>query len=97
MAKKPRTKKNYPDEAITDGMTDAQKSKAKGAKFSRLASLRVTKAVAAIGNIGNLSGRTYVHTADQVTAIINYLKDAVKSVEARFAAPGTTTKDTIKI
>lgn len=57
------------------------------ARFKRLASKRVTKAVKAIRNIGSLSGRSYERTDDQVEAIVAHLKGSVKYVEDCFAAP----------
>lgn len=61
----------------------------KAARFSRLASARVTKAVRAIKNIGNLSGRSYEYSDAQVETIKGYLTDATKSALAAFASGGT--------
>lgn len=56
----------------------------KGAKFSRLASKRVTVALAKIKLIGNLSGSGYEYTPEQVAKIATALKDAVVSTVAKF-------------
>lgn len=89
MAKTPGKKRgsNVPaDEKITDEMTPEQKKAARGRKFSRLASARVSKAVKAITNIGNLATPAYVFNADQVKAIDKYIKDARDAVMVRYNA-----------
>jgi hypothetical protein len=65
----------------------ADPNETKADKFSRLASARVTKAVKAIRNIGNLATRSYEYTPAQAQAVVKYLEDAVVAVNGRFAAP----------
>lgn len=57
----------------------------KSAKFSRLASSRVSAAVKKINQVGNLSGPGYERTPEQITAIGNHLKNAVNLTLAKFA------------
>lgn len=59
-------------------------NESKADKFSRLASKRVTKALKAIANIGNLSGGGYERTNEQVKKITDALTAAVNAVKARF-------------
>jgi len=66
----------------------AAAAKEKAARFSKLASKRVTKALKYISLIGNLSGSGYTYTAEQVTKIETLLTDSVEAVMARFV-PGT--------
>lgn len=75
MAKNPKT-------ATRKSTTPADETKA--AKFSRLASARVSKAVKAIKQIGNLSGNGYEKTPEQITAIKSHLVQAVNSTLAKF-------------
>lgn len=79
------------------GTPSAPKDETKSAKFSRLASKRVTKACKAVANIGNLSGGGYEYTEDQVKAIGQYLKDAVNAALARFENKGAKAASEIKI
>jgi hypothetical protein len=97
--------------AVADAKTDAQKTAAaekvtaaKGllrqesaATFKRLATARVSKAIAAIRNIGKLANaRAYAFDKDQCSKIETALKTetdaALKRFAAALAAPGTTTE-----
>ena len=86
MSKKPRKLSAPPDETKAD-------------KFSRLASLRVTKAVAAIGLIGKLATRSYEYSPAQVSMIMKYLEEAIVEAKKKFSAPPGTTASvpTLKI
>jgi hypothetical protein len=55
----------------------------KAAKFSRLASTRVKRAVKAINLVGALASAQYEKTPAQVDKIENYLNAAVRSAVAR--------------
>lgn len=57
----------------------------KAAKFSRLASARVSAAVKKIKQVGNLSGSGYERTDAQVSAIKSHLEKAVSETMAKFA------------
>jgi hypothetical protein len=64
------------------GLTD------KRSKFKGLAEARTSKALEAIGRIGNLSNRqVYDYEDAEVKKIVRALKDAIADVEARFDAP----------
>jgi hypothetical protein len=65
----------------------------KAQKFSRLASKRVTKALKAIQNIGNLAGGGYERTPEQVKRIATLLNDATAGTLARFNAVQAAKKD----
>jgi len=75
----------------------APKDETKADKFSRLASKRVTKAVKAISNIGNLSGGGYEYNAGQVETIRKYITDATAAAMERFASKGKAAVSEIKI
>lgn len=62
----------------------------KAAKFSRLASARVTVAVKRISLIGNLAGSGYEYTEEQVDKIRQLLNEAVVAAMARFVAKNKT-------
>ena len=55
----------------------------KAAKFSRLASARVTRAVKAINRVGALASAQYEKTPAQVDKIEGYLNAAVRAAVAR--------------
>ena len=55
----------------------------KAAKFSRLASARVTRAVKAINRVGALASAQYEKTPAQVDKIEGYLNVAVRAAVAR--------------
>lgn len=61
----------------------APANETKAQKFSRLATKRVTKALKAVGNIGNLSGAGYESTAEQRAKIVTALQEAVDGVKSR--------------
>ena len=73
----------------------APKDETKAQKFSRLASKRVSKALKAVGNIGNLSGAGYESTPEQRKKIVDALTEAVaataKRLEGTKAAAATFT------
>lgn len=57
-------------------------------RFRALAEARTNKAIEAITRIGNLSNRQiYEFEESEIRKIVRALKDAVSSVEARFASP----------
>lgn len=60
-----------------------EKTENKGEKFVRLAQSRVSKAVNAVYNIGNLGGSSYESTQEQRDKIIKALTDATESVRVR--------------
>jgi hypothetical protein len=63
-------------------------SNVKHDKFRTLAEKRTNNALQAIARIGNLSNRQiYDYEEKEVRKIIKALKDAVASVEDRFATP----------
>lgn len=65
-----------------------KKLEGKRERFRALAEARTNKALEAITRIGNLSNRQIYEFEDsEVRKIIRALKDAVSSVEARFASP----------
>lgn len=69
-------------------VADSKRAEQKSAKFVELAQKRMTKALAAIGNIGNLANRSsYNYNADQVAKLTTALANSVKSVAERFNAP----------
>jgi hypothetical protein len=55
----------------------------KAAKFSRLASGRITRAVKAINRVGALASAQYEKTPAQVDKIESYLNAAVRAAVAR--------------
>ena len=55
----------------------------KAAKFSRLASARVTRAVKAINRVGALASAQYEKTPAQVDKIESYLNAAVRAAVGR--------------
>lgn len=55
----------------------------KAAKFSRLASARVTRAVKAINRVGALASAQYEKTPAQVDKIESYLNAAVRATVTR--------------
>lgn len=70
----------------------------KSAKFSRLASARVSKAVKSIKQIGNLAGAGYERTPEQISTIGKHLKDAVNLTLAKFdKSEGKPNEPEIKI
>lgn len=64
--------------------TPAPVGETKSQKFSRLASVRVSKALKQIRNIGNLSGNGYEYTPEQVVKIETMIRDVTKAALARF-------------
>jgi hypothetical protein len=64
----------------------APKNETKAAKFSRLASARVGKALKAIAQVGNLASRSYEFNEGQVKAIHGYISDAWKAQYDKFNA-----------
>lgn len=57
----------------------------KADKFVRVVSPRVSKAVKAIGLIGNCAGSSYLYTTKQTTEIHNALVQAVEQIDDQFA------------
>ena len=91
-------KRNFPmSKSPRKPRTPAPAGETKSAKFSRLASARVAKAVKTLKAIGNLSGSGYEYTEDQVAAIDGFITDAWKRSKARFSAGGKEEEPEIKI
>lgn len=62
-------------------------SRERGARFSRLASKRVSRALKSIRGVGNLSARgSYSYTADQVNKVFTALATELRNANARFTA-----------
>lgn len=76
------------EESAGDKKGTWAKGGGKHERFRALAEARTNKAIEAIGRIGNLSNRQiYEFEESEVRKIIRALKDAVSSVEGRFASP----------
>ena len=58
----------------------------KDARFIRVVTPRINKAVKAISNIGNCSGSNYSFTAEQVQKMTNVLIEAIGNMTTLFAA-----------
>lgn len=69
----------------------------KSAKFSRLASARVTTAVKKIALIANLSGSGYEYTPEQVAKIDKLLSDTVSETMGRFSRKAKAAPEAITI
>lgn len=65
----------------------------KAGKFSRLATMRVKKAIKALTTIGGLSGSTYEYTEDQVEKIDSLITTTWAGVLERFNKNGSTKSD----
>ena len=61
------------------------KDETKGAKFARVVTPRVSKALKAISLIGNCSGAGYDYTPEQASQIIIALSKEIDVLEAKFA------------
>lgn len=61
------------------------KDESKAARFIRVVTPRVAKAVKAISVIGYCSGSTYEYTTQQIQQIVNALENAQGELLARFA------------
>lgn len=67
------------------------RSKAKIAKFEKLAPKRMTRALKSIEVVGNLANRnSYTYTTEQATQIVTALAEAVKAISAKYTAPAGT-------
>ena len=82
MANDPKTPKAAKPKVDRSGETKAQ-------AFTRLAKPRMTKALKAIKQVENLSGRTYEYTATQSAQMIGALQQAVKRLEDAYSRPGS--------
>jgi hypothetical protein len=69
----------------------------KAAKFSRLASARVTRAVKAINLVGALASAQYEKTPAQVDKIESYLNTAVRTAIARLRGEEAGADNNIEI
>jgi Mg/Co/Ni transporter MgtE len=66
-------------------VADSKRKAEKAAKFSELASARVSKLLAQIENVQRLSNRnSYVYTEEQVGKIMKALQEAFRGLEASF-------------
>lgn len=70
----------------------APENETKEAKFVRLATMRMDKALKAIRLIGNLSGAGYAYSPDQVEAMTTAVAVAAKETFSRFVPGGKTEK-----
>ena len=62
------------------------KDETKAARFVRVVTPRVVKAVKSIGVVGYCSGSTYEYTPRQVKQIVEVLLDAIEGVNSKFEA-----------
>jgi hypothetical protein len=67
----------------TTTKTETKPTETRQQKFVRLANARVSKAVKAIYNIGNLGGTGYESTQEQRDKVVAALTDACESVRVR--------------
>lgn len=67
------------------GRVQAPENETKAARFTRVVSPRVGKAVKAIGVIGYCAGSPYEYKEEQVQQILTALSNAVVSLKDRFA------------
>lgn len=72
----------------TKKKSSAPADETKSAKFVRLGSARVAKALKAIDQIGNLAGPGYERTPEQVTKIFAAIDTHATAAEERFATAG---------
>lgn len=75
------------------GRAPAPANEDKSAKFRRIATQRVQKAVKALQTIGNLSSPTYERTDEQVEKINTIITDTWSDVMAKFNAPAGKTQN----
>lgn len=68
----------------------AKREETKAQAFVRLAKPRMTKALKAIKQVENLSGRTYEFSATQAAQVIGALYQAVQRVEEAYNRPAAT-------
>lgn len=70
----------------------------KRSKFRSLAESRTNRAIEAISRIGNLSNRqVYSFEEAEIRKIARALRDAIASVEARFASPRGKSENAFKL
>lgn len=74
----------------TPAAKPAKKEETKAQAFVRLAKPRMTKALKAIKQVENLSGRTYEYTASQADQLVGALEQAVRAVKDAYNKPGST-------
>ena len=67
-------------------------NESKHAKFKRVCTPRLRKALKAIKQVGNCSTKQYAYTNDQILILMNALSTAVAKVEKQFT--GTHTEET---
>lgn len=79
-----KTGKKKMTDAEKAARTAALKNESKSAKFIRLATPRVNKALKAIGQIARLGGSQYESTPEQRAAMFKALRDAIAGAEDRF-------------
>jgi hypothetical protein len=81
-----------------DGKKSARNADDKRSKFRSLAESRTNKAIEAIARIGNLSNRqVYSFEEAEIRKITRALRDAISSVEARFASPRGRSENSFKL
>ncbi|KKN25064.1 hypothetical protein LCGC14_0888470 [marine sediment metagenome] len=69
------------------------KDETKEARFIRVCSMRVKKAVKAINNICNCAGSNYVYAPQHVVDIVAALDEARDNVSKSFESKGKTTTE----
>lgn len=76
----------------------AKTEETKAQKFSRLGSMRATKAINAMRALQKLANtNNYEYTPEQVAKIVDALKTEVEGVFNAFNAPGTAAKETFTL
>jgi hypothetical protein len=71
-----------------DATVKPENANEKRQRFRKLAESRTNKAIEAISRIGNLSNKQiYEFDETEVRKVIRALRDAVSTVESRFASP----------
>lgn len=79
-------------------VADSKKKAEKAAKFSELASARVSKLLAQIDNVQRLSNRnSYVYTDEQVGKIMTALESAFKGLHASFKSTAGAAKTSFTV
>lgn len=79
-------------------VADSKRKAEKSAKFSELASARVSKLLSQIENVQRLSNRnSYVYTEEQVGKIMKALEAAFKGLEASFKSTAGAAKTSFTV
>lgn len=79
-------------------VAESKRRAEKAAKFSELASARVSKLLAQIDNVQRLSNRnSYVYTDEQTGKIMKALETAFKNLEASFKSTAGAAKTSFTV